>query len=156
MTACLWPALVDGLVDVLTSELSGVVVFDGPPPATDATTLGVAVGLANPSTDEYAGVARQVWRDVGMVPDTARQETGEVRCTAWAWTGDDFAFRGLRSRVSGVLDDIHAALASISPVGLSQITDLRLMDSVDWVQTQDASGTTVEALFKVAYSAIVT
>lgn len=156
MTGSLWPAVVDALVDTLTAaSITGdPVIFDGPPPADDASPRGIAVGMPSPTdVEEASGTVRQEWRDAGRWPDAGRSESGTIRCTAWAWTGDDWTFRALRSDVEALLSGIHAAVGATSVLGLEQVYDLRCMESVEWVQKQDTSGCTVEALFTVAYQA---
>lgn len=157
MTASLWPAVVDALVSTLTAANLDGVVFDGPPPADDSTMLGVAIGMATADdVEDAAGTTSQTWRDAGPAPQAAREERGTVRCTAWAWSGDDWQFAARRAQLAGLLDDISDTLAAVTPMGLQQIVDLRLADSITWVQTQSKGGTTVEAMFTVAYTAIVT
>lgn len=153
--ASLWPLVVDELVDVLSAAGLAGVVFDGPPPADDATALAVSVGMPTETdADSVSGRVSQVWRDAGPAPYANRQESGEVRCTAWAWTGDDFAIRALRASLAGLLDDISDALGAVTPIGIPEVTDLRVLDSVEFVQRSDERGTTVEAMFTVAYQAV--
>lgn len=158
MTGSLWPSVVDALVDAMRgADLGGAVVFDGPPPVDDSSPLAVAVGLATPEdAGQSAGSTRQSWRDAGPAPFAAREESGMVRCTAWAFSGDDWDFRSLRAAVADLMDAIHGGLAAVAPLGLAQITDLRLADEATWVQDQTPTGTTVEAMFAVAYRAIIT
>lgn len=153
--ASLWPLVVDELVDVLSAAGLAGVVFDGPPPADDATALAVSVGMPTETdADSVSGRVSQVWRDAGPAPFANRQESGEVRCTAWAWTGDDFTFRALRASLAGLLDDISDALGAVTPLAIPEITDLRVLDSVEFVQRSDERGTTVEAMFTIAYQAV--
>ena len=156
MIGSLWPHVTDALVGGLrAADLGAAVVFDGPPPVDDATGLGVSVGLASPDdAEQSAGTTRQVWRDAGPAPFAARQENGTVRCTAWAFAGNDWDFATLRGQVAALLDGIQDGLAAISPLGLAQVTDLRLADEITWVQSQTPTGTTVEAMFAVAYQAV--
>lgn len=152
----MWPAVVDAVADVLAAaDLGGARVFDGPPPADDATLLGVAVGMPTPDGGEdTSGSVEQVWEDAGPAPVAHRKETGVIRCSAWAWTGNDYDFRTLRAGVSALLDDVHDALSAITPLDLPQVTNLQVLDGADWVQRQDERGTTCEAMFRVAYEAV--
>lgn len=156
MTASMWPNIVDAVTDVLSAaDLGGAVVFDGPPPIDDATRLGVAVGMPSPDTGEdTSGDVSQEWEDAGPAPLAHRREAGTIRCSAWAWTGNDYTFRALRASVAGLLDDIHAALASITPLGLPEVLGLQVLDSAQWVQRQDERGTTCEAMFTITYLAV--
>lgn len=152
----MWPAVLDAVVDVLAvADLGGARVFDGPPPVDDATLLGVAIGMPTPDgAEDTSGTVEQVWEDAGPAPFAHRKETGEIRCSAWAWTGNDYDFRSLRAGVSALLDDIHVALAGVDPLALPQITHLQVLDGIDWVQRQDERGTTCEAMFRLAYEAV--
>ncbi len=156
MTASMWTAVADAVTDVLSAaDLGGAVVFDGPPPVDDATRLGVAVGMPSPDTGEdTSGDVSQEWEDAGPAPLAHRRETGTIRCSAWAWTGNDYTFRALRASVASLLDDIHTALASITPLGLPEVLGLQVLDSAQWVQRQDERGTTCEAMFTITYLAV--
>ena len=152
----MWTTVVDAVVDVLAAaDLGGAAVFDGPPPIDDASLLGVAVGMAD-TGDDTSGMVSQDWRDAGPAPIAHRQESGVIRCTAWAWTGNDFTFRALRAGVAALLDDVHTALASVAPLGLPEVVGLQVLDDVEWVQRQDERGATCEAMFRLSYTAIFT
>jgi hypothetical protein len=152
----MWPVIVDAVVDVLAAaDLGGARVFDGPPPADDATALGVAIGMPTPDGGEdTSGSVEQVWEDAGPAPIAHRKESGVIRCSAWAWTGNDYDFRALRAGVSALLDDVHTALAAIDPLVIPQVTNLQVLDAADWVQRQDERGTTCEAMFRLTYEAV--
>lgn len=156
MTGSIWPQVVDAVLDVLDSApLGGARLFDGPPPVDDASPLGVAIGMPGPvDGQDISGQTEQTWRDAGPAPFANREETGSIGCTAWAWTGNDFAFRTLRANVRGLLDAITDALAAITPLNLPTVIGLQLHSRIEWVQRQDERGTTVEAMFRITYAAV--
>lgn len=156
MTASMWPAVVDAAVGILTAaDLGGARVFDGPPPADDATLLGVAVGMPTfDGGEDTSGRVEQTWEDAGPAPIAHRRETGFIRCSAWAWTGNDFDFASLRSGVTTLLDAVWTALAAVPNLGLTEVVGVQILDEAEWVQRQDERGTTCEAMFRIAYVAV--
>ena len=153
MTAALWPAVVSGLVQAWTPATTWP-VFDGQPHTYARLEAGVAVGI-NPDIEQNSGGFRQEWRDAGPAPFSAREETGTVRCSIWRQTGSSDGIAACRDEVFTVLDALAAASASVTPVGVPQLTTLLPVTSSEVLQQLTEDGTVVELVFTVAYTGLV-
>lgn len=85
-----------------------------------------------------------------------RDETGEVDCTAIAWTGGD-DLEQIRADVDAIVAACEAALnADPTLGGLLSLTGFAEVTSLDVRETRTSKGPYVEAVFTTSYSTVLT
>lgn len=145
-------AVIDVLVSIFDAALS-VDVYDGPNPI--AANKGDFVLVGSTGEEEDGATVEQEPSDLG--PGTWLDESGEVICSAWSWTGSDASTVPARraaalSYVDACSDAIAAnrSLGGVLGQGTAVVTGIRY-------QTRVApEGTTVRVLFTVAYQTLNT
>lgn len=137
-----------------------VVVFLGPRPRSgSAPRQFVLVGADGGDTGLNDGLT-----DDGLTADQAPSdlgndwldETGVVRCSAWAWHGDA-EFASLRTQVQSLFDACAATVRADRTLGgvLDRARPAR-MSGIAIRETPTVNGPYVRAGFTVAYSALIT
>lgn len=157
MPTLLWDVR-GALVTILDAALD-VPVLDGPQSKKSLPKAYVLIGTDGGDTGsgengEDFGTVTQTLSDLG--PGTWRDETGDVTCSAWAWTGST-SFAPLRVTVQAILDGVEASLRAdptlgglLIPPGRAELGAIRLRED------QTDNGARLRAVFSVAYRALLT
>lgn len=143
------PDVISRLGTMFTTAVSPVAVFDGPvPPAANKTDF-VLVGSTGDDFEDGATVGR-VLSDLG--DGTWFDESGEVFCSAWSWSGDtNIAAR--RTAVTTMATACAAAVAADRSLGgLLVAPGLALVSDFRYQPRQSAEGALVRLIFSVTYT----
>lgn len=141
------------VIEALVAVFAGAVsfpVYDGPDLSADSAEIFLTVGYDPVDNDGRAATTQQEYVNIGS---HSKSETGTIRCTLTAWSGDS-STTARRRLVAEALSDCEAALrADISLGGL--VLWANFGPSVDLNQILTQQGNQVYARFDVAYTARV-
>lgn len=134
----------------LYSEALGVEVFNGPRPRSHTPKQYLLVGVNG--LDELEAGMRSTQTPSTLSGDW-RDETGEIDCTAVAWTGET-NMDGIRAAAESMVDLCESALLAdrhlggLLPMGHNTAEHVRL----DIREQHTDKGPFVEAVFTISYS----
>lgn len=156
MPAVLWD--VRAALFTVFGGIADLDVFDGPMTRTTPPRQFLLVGTegefpASSASDDGASADQSA---SSLSGSNMWDETGEIVCAAWAWSGGtDFA--PLRVAARGIVDAAEGLVMAdrtlggvLAPPGLAWFSGLRLRE------VQTTSGAFVRAAFTIAYQALVT
>lgn len=154
MTTTVVPQLVDALVALAESQLTGRTVSDGPKVGGDpGDYLLVGAPSLDDSDQTTAAESESSWAYAGH---RVRNEMGDVNCIAYSWNGDGDQ-KAARDSALATMDGLSDALRDDPTVGLpaSLVMRAEFGTRVEWVQVQDGQGAAARAMFTVHFQAQV-
>lgn len=142
--------VIDRLVTVFDAAVA-VDVYDGPKPEAVNKPQFVVVGSSG--DDEDGAAADLTPSDTG--PGGWLDETGEIICSAWSWSGGtDVATR--RSEALSLAESCLSALHADRTLGGLLVVPGAVTSTLRYEARQPESGAIVRVSFTVAYTALIT
>lgn len=137
-----------------TFTASATEVFNGPRVRSAAPKQYLVVGVNG--IDELEAGMRAA-QTPSPLHGTWRDETGEVDCTAVAWTGE-VDMTAVRSAVEGIVDACESAVNADRSLGglLTLKSNLAEVTRLDVREQRTDKGPFVEAVFTVSYATTLT
>lgn len=143
--------VITALVSTFTTANPTATVIDGPRPSSDRPPLFILVGSTGDEDDD--ATTDDTLSDMG--PGTWHDESGEVFCSAWAWTGDTDP-AGVRASALAAYAACRDAVAAdrtlggiLQLPGLAQVSNMRLRQSAE-------GGSLARVIFSVTYGSTLT
>lgn len=123
-------------------------VYDGPVPTSDGPTEYVLVGSTGEDDDDDATLDAVV---SAMGPGNWHDETGEIRCSAWAWSGDtDIAT--VRNQAVALFEVCREAVEDDRTLGSTlPLNGLAEVGGAALRQQQTTAGAICRVVFTVRY-----
>lgn len=145
------PALLDALVTQTRAALPAVTVLDGPEVTGIAPGLFLLIGVDDLEAESggFAVEARQEWANAN---GTARDESGDITCTALGWNGDGDQ-KAARDAVYGAVDALADLLRANPALDVDGLLWTSFGSMSQLTQAQGDTGAIAQLTFRINYRA---
>ena len=150
MATSVIPALIDALVTNAKANLADINVLDGYG-VTDDPGDFLMVGVDDPLRDDEAqsGTSQQSWANAN---GTARDEIGDVWCSAYSWNGNGDQ-KGARDAAYATVAAVENMLRANPALGVAGLIYSEFGTSQTLTQNQDEHGASARVSFQVHFRA---
>jgi hypothetical protein len=149
------PDVVDALIDLASTALPSLRVFDGIGASNDPGDF-LMVGVEDPDIDRAAFSAEVSQTRATM--SGARDEQGTINCCALSWNGDssDAGQKAARDAAFETVAAVETILRTTAPtLDLDEVLKTEFGDRLTVSQAQGDTGASCMVIFSVAYLARV-
>ena len=150
MATSVVPALIDALVTNARTALPALNVYDGFG-VTDYPGDFLMIGVNDPNGSDFTDSAdsQQAWANAN---GTARDETGQVWCVAFSWTGDTNQ-KAARDAAFATVSAVENMLRSDPTQGVANVLWAEFGSSQSLKQDQDEHGASAQVAFQIHFRA---